>query len=401
MVLERLLTIIEQSRKGVAAFVSGLPDEEREAAGTYEQWCAKDNVAHLAYWVNERVERLEATARGDEPPPPPGHYEQANADCFQRYCQTPWDEVRTFAESSLNRLAEAVRRLSQDQLLAPSSGDGRPLWMDIVGYAYTHPLMHLAGYHIQHGRPLRAALLWQEWGALVAPLDDGADWQGLVRYNQACGFALAGQKPQALEELREALKLRPSLTAWSKQDSDLASLHDLPEFKALYAPEHWWRAMASGPISDALADQFLRVLSMFRLAVQALPAGAADQWRLGESPCERPAGLALHLLDALDGYCALKPGEGSGAARFGVNWEDKDAAKLPDQAALLDYLDDVEVRLTAFLAEADWAAPERLFPWTGATLLGRAAYTLRHTQHHLAELCLELHRRGIKAPDWQ
>jgi hypothetical protein len=26
---------------------------------------------------------------------------------------------------------------------------------------------------------------------------------------------------------------------------------------------------------------------------------------------------------------------------------------------------------------------------------------LRHTQHHIAELCRELLRRGFEAPDWQ
>ena len=32
---------------------------------------------------------------------------------------------------------------------------------------------------------------------------------------------------------------------------------------------------------------------------------------------------------------------------------------------------------------------------------GRTTYNLRHVQHHTAEICFELHRRGLRAPEWQ
>jgi hypothetical protein len=34
--------------------------------------------------------------------------------------------------------------------------------------------------------------------------------------------------------VREALAVNPKLTEWSKEDADLVSLHDLPEYQALY-----------------------------------------------------------------------------------------------------------------------------------------------------------------------
>jgi len=84
-----------------------------------------------------------------------------------------------------------------------------------------------------------------------------------------------------------------------------------------------------------------------------------------------------------------------------VNWEEKDSSKLPGQDKLLTYLDEVEENLARFLADADLKATEELFRWTGSTMLSRAVYMLRHTQHHLSEICLELHIRGLQAPEWQ
>jgi tetratricopeptide (TPR) repeat protein len=396
---QRLLHVLERSDAAQRAFVAGLSNGQRAAVGTYEKWSAKDVVAHLAYWQDHRANTVAAQARGEEPPPSPGHYEQANAACFQRFCNCSWDEVQAFADAAHSRLVEAVHALSQKMLAAPLAGSGRPaLWQDIVNTAYTHPLMHMAEFYIAQGQPQRAGQLWPEWGELVAPLDDSADWQGLVHYNVACGLALSGNPEQAMLELRQALQLRPDLTAWSRQDSDLSAVRSKPEYRTLYAPEYWWTAMEANPQAEALADQFVRALAMFRAAVKAFTAA---EWCKGDTPYQRPAGLALHAVEAIDDYAVLKPGESGQGRRLSVNWEEKDSAKLPSQDELLAYLDEVEQKLAHFLANADLTAAEELFRWTGSTLLSRVAYALRHTQHHLAEMCLELHRRGYKAPQWQ
>ena len=56
----------------------------------------------------------------------------------------------------------------------------------------------------------------------------------MVRYNLACYYALAGETARAIETLRDALHLHPDLLGWSKEDTDLASLRDDPNYKALY-----------------------------------------------------------------------------------------------------------------------------------------------------------------------
>jgi uncharacterized damage-inducible protein DinB len=396
---QSLLAVLERGYAAQQAFVAGLSNEQRAASGTYEKWSAKDVVAHLAYWQDHQAVVLAARAREEEPPPSPSHYEQANAACFQRFCTSSWDEVQAFADAAHAKLTDAVQSLP-DKMLAPSPSDvgGRPTWQAIVNTGYTHPLMHIAEFYIVHGQSHQAGQLWPAWGELVARLDDNADWQGLVHYNMACGLALSDNPDEALVELREALRLRPSLTAWSRQDSDLSAVRSKPEYRTLYAPEYWWQALETGPQAEALADQFVRALSMLRGAIEAFPAA---EWRNGDTPYQRPAGLALHAVEVIDDYAALKPGESACSRRPNVDWEGKDSTRLPAQDELLAYLDEAEQKLASFLTHADLTEAEGLFRWTGSTVLSRVVYTLRHTQHHLAELCLELHRRGYKAPQWQ
>jgi len=394
---EQLLRILEQSKATERAFIAGLTNEQRAAAGAFEEWCAKDNVAHYSYWKEERAAYLGALARGDEPPASPPNYEQANRACFERYCECSWEQVEAVADQAHAALTEAVRAVNEDSLAAPHPGPlDRPLWYQVVGTAYTHPLIHMAEYHTSHGEKAKAGQLWPEWGELVSPLDKSPDWQGLVHYNKACGLALSGHPDQAVSELRPALEMRPSLTTWSKQDPDLSALHEMPEFRELYAPAYWWAAVDSGPLAEAMADQFMRAFGMLRLAITAF---SAEGWCKGDTPYQRPAGLALHALESTHGYSGLEPGEIE--AGLGMSWDEKDSSKLPTQEEMLAYLEKVEQSVARFLAQADLMAAEEHARFTGATVLSKAVYMLRHTQHHLAEMCFELHRRGIQAPDWQ
>ena len=219
-----------------------------------------------------------------------------------------------------------------------------------------------------------------------------------MRYNAACSLALAKDAEGALVELRKGLELRPSSEAWSGLDSDLESLHNLPEYKELYAPAFWWEALEANHQAEAVVDQFMRTLSMFRIAVSTF---LEEAWREGDSLYQRPAGLALHIAQSIDFYNAFKPGDRSEGPLTQVNWEERDSSKLPSQKELLGYLNKIEERLASFIAKSGFQDDEKLFPWTGFTVLSRAKYTLRHTQHHPDDMAMELQRRGSSPPDWQ
>jgi hypothetical protein len=396
---DELLSILKNSENVWQQYVAGLTAEEKAESGTYEDWEAKDMLAHVAYWIQHQAARLDALAKGEDAPPTESHYEAANARCFKDHCEESWEQVFGFMQGAHDQLVQAVLALSEEALLAPSpTGQERPLWEDVVGTGYTHPLIHFTDRLTKAGQDHQAGMLWQTWGQAVAPLSKRPEWQGNVRYNLACSLANLGRPEDALAELRQALALRPGLTSWSRRDPDLTGLHGMMEYRRLYAAEHWWPALEAGPMAEALTDQFVRTMLMVRGALEGFPA---EEWTKGDSDYQRPVGLALHLLGSLHGYCALRAGEPSIGNHFEVSWDEKDTPKFPSQKEVLSYLDVVEQSLSDFLARAELADPEERFPWTGSTLLGRASYMLRHTQHHLAEMCLEMHRRGLKAPEWQ
>ena len=69
---------------------------------------------------------------------------------------------------------------------------------------------------------------------MLLELDDADNYRGGLFYNQACLLALSGEPHKAVQVLGKALELTPALIDWSKEDSDLDAIRDLPEFKALF-----------------------------------------------------------------------------------------------------------------------------------------------------------------------
>jgi hypothetical protein len=394
----QLLNILEKGRETELAFLVDLSEAERSQAGSFESWSAKDYVAHANYWQNHHSGQIERWTQGESLEQTP-QFDEANLAAYQEFADLSWEEVEAFAEATHAKTRAALESLNEEQLMGPSmDSEGQVFWQNSLGSFFSHKLIHFSEFYTKHERNQETSRLWTEWAELVSPLDASSDWQGLTRYNAACGLALVGDAEGALKELQKSLELRPGLKSWSRRDSDLEILHQNPRFRELFAAAYWWEAIDAGPLAEALADQFLRTLFMLKDTIAACPE---TSWREGEKPYQRPAGVSLHIAQTVDLFSTIKPGEGSGDPLSSINWEDRDASRLPSMVNLLAYLEMVEERMARFLAVSDLEAEETLFPWTGSTLLSRAIYTLRHTEHHLAELAMELQRRGVKAPDWQ
>ncbi len=76
----------------------------------------------------------------------------------------------------------------------------------------------------------RAAGDYDAWAAeLAAALERRPDHPATL-YNLACAEALAGRADDALAHLRRALELRPDLEATARDDDDLVSLRDRPDW---------------------------------------------------------------------------------------------------------------------------------------------------------------------------
>jgi hypothetical protein len=216
-------------------FIAALSDEERNAAGTFENWTAKDCIAHNAYWRKHHAEAALAVLAGKTPT----HTEddQINEEVYSQYKDQSWEDIDTLVDAGMKRMGKAIASISEDDLQRHDFypwEQGRALWREIVTNIYTHPVIHLSEWHIKKGYPARAAEMYQEMTGQLTSLDDSPDWQGTIRYNNACSFSLLGDKETAINELREALLLNPGLTEWSRQDPDFEPIRGEAGYKALY-----------------------------------------------------------------------------------------------------------------------------------------------------------------------
>ena len=234
--MKRELTeLLQKGHQVEKDFIATLSGKERDADGTFENWSAKDCIAHNAYWRKHHAEDVLTVLAGKNPAPTDD--DQINKEVYSRYKDQSWEAVDTLVDTSLKRMGEAISSISEDDLqrddFYPWEQD-RPLWREVVGNIYTHPVIHMSEWHIKRGHPDRAAAMYQEMTGQLTSLDDSPEWQGTIRYNNACSFSLLGDKETAINELREALKLNPGLTEWSQKDPDFEPIRSEAGYQALY-----------------------------------------------------------------------------------------------------------------------------------------------------------------------
>ena len=233
----KLIELIKHASEEEQALFARLSEDERAVRGEPDRWSPKDVIAHLAAWKTRLAENLASAARG-ETPVRDEDYEAVNAKVFELNQDRSWSEILQEAAEASQQLVEQVEKRSEAELRGTETlpwQEDRSLWRLIVGNAYTHVIaMHLGPLLIERGEKEYATELQEKAAKLLSELDESQSWQGAVRYNLACHYALAGETETAIEELREALELNPELTEWSKEDSDLASIREEPDYEALY-----------------------------------------------------------------------------------------------------------------------------------------------------------------------
>lgn len=224
-----LITAIQFAYDETLAFAGTLSEAERLTAGLVDRWTAHDVLAHLADSNRQLVETLAAGRRGEELP-----VGSSNDEVYHRYKDQAWENIATQLGQARHLLFEQMEALSEEELNARADWlNGRPIWRAIAGTAVVHSISHLAQALIERGEPEQAMQLDRRAYEVAQRLDDSPDWRGLFPYNTACLYALIGNKPMALQNLKTSYKMSPRLVELSKQDTDLVSLHGDADFQAL------------------------------------------------------------------------------------------------------------------------------------------------------------------------
>jgi hypothetical protein len=233
---DTLIELRQLIYQSLLAFIAGLDESERAAEGQPDNWAIKNALVHVALWDERLGINLQAIGKG-RPATNWGNFNEVNARDFEAHRHDSWEQVEALLESSQQTLLAGLQSLDEAQMgqtdLLPGDQE-RPLWNRVSGSCITHPLIHMTDYLASSGRAQQALEMILELSQPMSKLDEGDPWQGLVIYNQACYYALTGHSTKAITLLGQALPLNPGLIEWSKQDSDLDSLRELPEFQALY-----------------------------------------------------------------------------------------------------------------------------------------------------------------------
>ena len=160
-------------------------------------------------------------------------------------------------------------------------------------------------------------------------------------------------------------------------------------------------ADAQHSIAGDVRGQFEHAWDMFAEAVRLF---SAEQWRQDSGLVLAPARVAYHLLETAEYYLSDAPGAFRWGGRFGVDWESADAGALPTQEDILAYLGEVRRACQDWLnrrAAHGMLDLDPVYGGEGMSRLDRSLYLLRHTHHHIGELCAQLRRYDLPRPGWR
>ncbi|MBN1680949.1 MAG: ClbS/DfsB family four-helix bundle protein [Anaerolineae bacterium] len=232
----RLSDILYYMRDQLLTFSDQLTNDDRAEIGAADAWSAKDIVVHNMVWADRRLADLETIERGEAwPEHDYGDFDDANRAIFEEHQHLSWEKVLEMTRDTYARMDAYLDRTSEEALMAVPEGQEQVIWRGIAGSYVVHPMSHLWDYLQQRGYDEKLTdLFGEQFAKRLLAVHDADDWRGTVFYNLACIYALSGKTDLAITNLADGLRLNPSLTEWSKEDSDLASIRDEPGYKALY-----------------------------------------------------------------------------------------------------------------------------------------------------------------------
>jgi len=224
MLHDAVIEMLELARDGERDFVAGLPDDERDAAGSTASWSAKALLAHVTDFKQQQVVRVGCIQREEALPDFPA-VDHADPAVYAGYQAQRWEPVLAGAEQVS---AELVARTSEldEAALTGAGANGRTLWAQLLVRGVWHSSGHIGPYLTRHGRPdeaeAQARRLVDRARELGLPPTPGSWAMGL--YNLACAQVAAGRLEDGRATLAEAISHDPAFARSAEGDPDLEPL---------------------------------------------------------------------------------------------------------------------------------------------------------------------------------
>jgi hypothetical protein len=226
----RLVQSLEAAQTKESVLLALVDDARADESGG---WTAKDNIAHLNTWREHAVRTLDATRLGQpvDGPANESDLDGRNAEIHAAHRGDSAAAVRAAAAESYVALIAAVMACSEEDLVRERPANGGAVWQVVPGNGHGHVAQHLSYWATDHGDP-EGAEDAARWGyALDSELFPEA--QPISDYNFACFYARNGHADQALPLLAAALRSRPDLRAFAREDADIEPIRDDPRLQSL------------------------------------------------------------------------------------------------------------------------------------------------------------------------
>lgn len=155
-------------------------------------------------------------------------------------------------------------------------------------------------------------------------------------------------------------------------------------------------------IGKLLEIQFARMWQMLR---EASFNASDDTWREGFRTTSGLACLAYHIVETVDFYISNTESDFSFGKRLGGNiWEAVMPLELPSKEQVQEYAEEVRKKtenLLANLTDSTFLGSQKIFHWTGDTLLERFIYMLKHCYYHMGHMNRVIRLKGNIPIDWR
>ncbi|MEM8536141.1 MAG: hypothetical protein AAGF95_35275 [Chloroflexota bacterium] len=218
--------------------IDNLPAEQREAVGSLQQWSAKDELAHLVYWIEVLGSNIEAQIDG-QPLTDTSDSLHMNDEAWHIRKDWTWEKVDNALEQALSHVKEQLTRLNSADLIDPQrftieyqNDHPYPLLHSLVYDLIDHPVLHFTELYCKTEQAEKATALVERTLVLLEQRGD-PHLLTTTRYNAACTYAAVGNPSRALVLLHEAQTNDSSIGTTAKADTRLQSLWELSDFKVL------------------------------------------------------------------------------------------------------------------------------------------------------------------------
>lgn len=233
----QLRQLIERTHQRQLAQLDALSPAEREAAGTSEQWSAKDTLAHTMYWKERLAERLEAAKSGAPMAASEGDVQARNEENFAANATRPLVDVLAGNARIHTRVLAALDVLSEDDLVTPGrfpALNGFPLAAAVIGNL-GHTNEHLVQPYLDRGDIDGAVRAHETFTNEIVKSGLPAEATARALYDLAVFYTIIGRTDEALANLTAAVQMYPQIAKWAKDEDAFVALRGEPEFQALYS----------------------------------------------------------------------------------------------------------------------------------------------------------------------